>query len=129
MAAAPFFLNDPKTVLESNTLTSEPKLPRKRNPPKQTNDESDWYFHVTPQDYHRQQYYDVLDVVSNELSHRSNQKNFNLIADIERQWSRVSCPRIYSIHVCNGSRFEVADERRDFLWQNVMCDISEQWLC
>ena len=74
MAAAPFFLNDPKTVLESNTLTSKPKLPRKRNPPKQTDDESDWYFHVTPQDYHRQQYYEVLDVVSNELSHRSNQR-------------------------------------------------------
>lgn len=57
-----------KTLLESNTLTSEPKLPRKRKPPKQASNESDCYFHVTPWDYHRQQYYEVLDVVSNELS-------------------------------------------------------------
>ena len=72
-----------KVLAESKPITSKPILPRKRNPPRQTSNEADCYHHDTSQSYYRQKYYEVLDVVSHELSRRFDQKDFALVADME----------------------------------------------
>lgn len=65
-------------VKESQDLMEEPVLPRKKKIPRRTVEESDCYNHETPHKNFRQRYFEVLDVTSNEVSRRFDQKDFSL---------------------------------------------------
>jgi len=65
-------------VKESQDSTEEPVLPRKKKIPRRTVKESDCYNHETPHKNFRQRYFEVLDVTSNEVSRRFDQKDFSL---------------------------------------------------
>ena len=71
-------------VSEAQDLTEEPVLPRRRRIPRRTVEESDCYNHETPKEYFRQRYFEVLDVISNEISRRFDQDDFSLVAEIEQ---------------------------------------------
>jgi hypothetical protein len=67
-------------VSEAQDLAEESVLPRRRIP-RRTVEESD---HETPKEYFRQRYFEVLDVISNEISRRFDQGDFSLVAEIEQ---------------------------------------------
>ena len=71
-------------VKEAEILTEEPVLPRRKKIPRRTIEESDCYNNETPKEYFRKRYFEVLDVVSNEISRRFDQKDFSLVAEIEQ---------------------------------------------
>ena len=57
-----------KVVEDSNELTSPPSLPRHRCPPRRVDDSTATaHEFATPEDYFRKQYFEVLDLLINEL--------------------------------------------------------------
>ena len=50
-------------VQEASDKTDKPKLPQPKRIPKQIDDGVDDYQHITPRDYYRQQYFEVLDIL------------------------------------------------------------------
>ena len=64
-----------QVVRSSQDLTDEPVLPRKQKLPRRVNDGADPHHHTCPKDFYRQQYFEVLDGVTNELSRRFDQKD------------------------------------------------------
>ena len=64
-----------KVVEDSNELTSPPSLPRHRRPPRRVDDSTATaHEFATPEDYFRKQYFEVLDLLINELKRRFQQK-------------------------------------------------------
>ena len=71
-------------VLQSSNVTEEPTLPRKRKVPRRIDDGSTAYHHLTPRDFYRQKYFEVIDVVIEEISRRFNQTDLAIADDMER---------------------------------------------
>ena len=70
-------------VEASKELTSSPTLPRYRKPPTKPGDVSAAsHEFATPQSYFRRQYYEALDLVTNELKRRFQQKRRLLVAAV-----------------------------------------------
>ena len=64
-----------KVVEDSKDLTSPPVLPRYRQPPRKLGHEgASGHVFSTPESYFRQQYYEVIDLLSSELRRRFQQK-------------------------------------------------------
>ena len=73
-----------QVVQQSQGLTDEPVLPRKRKIPKRVNDGADPHQHLCPKDWYRQQYFEALDEVTNELSRRFDQKDIQTVVEMEK---------------------------------------------
>ena len=64
-----------QVVEDSKDLTSPPVLPRSRRPPKRIDDSAaSVHEYATPEDFYRRQYFEVLDLLINELRRRFQQK-------------------------------------------------------
>ena len=61
-------------VDKSSGLTNPPCLSRARRPPKRYDSGTAPHVYTTPKDYFRHIYFEVLDVVRNEISRRFNQE-------------------------------------------------------
>jgi len=68
----------------SKDLTDEPVLPRKRKIPWRVNDGADNHQHATPEDLHRQHYFQAWDEVTNELTRRFDQKDIKVVVEVEK---------------------------------------------
>ena len=55
-------------VIESKEVTAEPVVPRQRRLPKRIDDGTSAHTFSTPKDYFRKQYFEVMDIISSELS-------------------------------------------------------------
>ena len=71
-------------VLQAQQYTSEPVLPRYKRPPKRLDSGVSPHRFVTPQDYYRVQYFEVLDLVSEELTRRFDQASLALPKALEQ---------------------------------------------
>ena len=69
---------------EAHDITNEPVLLRKHKIPKRINDGAQCYQHETSKDYYGQKYYEVYDIVSNEIFRCFNQRDFTIIAEYEK---------------------------------------------
>ena len=63
-----------KTVEEAKELTSDPVLPRYRRPPHRIDDGEAPVLFSDPKSYFKQQYFEILDLLVNELKRRFQQK-------------------------------------------------------
>lgn len=61
------------TVKEAEAYTQEPMLPRQKSLPRRVNDGAPSHQYTSPHDYFRQQYYEVLDLMMNEINRRFDQ--------------------------------------------------------
>jgi hypothetical protein len=75
----------------SQDLTDEPVLPRKRKIPRRINDGADPHQCETPEDFHRQHYFQALDEVTNELSRRFDQQDIKTVAEVEKMLLSAAC--------------------------------------
>ena len=74
-----------KNIVDAaQTLTEVPVLPRQRKLSKLVDRGSEPHQYTTPEDFYRQQYYEVLDLVSNELSRRFDQKDLKVAIEMEK---------------------------------------------
>ena len=67
-----FYVNAEKDAKQYNI---EPVMPRYRRPPRRLDDGASPHVHKTPHDYYRRQYFEVLDLLSGELTRRFDQKS------------------------------------------------------
>ena len=65
-------------------VTEGPVLPRKRKIPRHVNDGADPHQYAIPKDHFRQQCFQVLDVVTNELSRRFDQQDLKTVVEMEK---------------------------------------------
>lgn len=70
-------------VKESQNLTEEPVLPRKRKLPRRIDDGAASHNPSTAADMYRQKYFESLDVVCEEINRRFDQKDLKVAIDIE----------------------------------------------
>ena len=70
-------------VEESKNFTEPPTLPRIRRPPRRYDSDSDSHCHQTPDDYYKQMYFEVIDVIKSEIARRFDQGSLGLQLDIE----------------------------------------------
>ena len=75
----------------SQNLTDEPVLPRKRNIPRRINDGADPHQYETPEEFHRQHYFQALDEVTSELSRRFDQQDIKIVAEVEKMLLSAAC--------------------------------------
>ena len=81
-----------RKVLEaSKDLTEEPVLPRKRKIPRRLNDGADPHHHESPEDLHRQHYFQAIDEMVNELTRRFDQQDIKIVAEIEKLLLFAAC--------------------------------------
>ena len=71
-------------VAASENLTDEPVLPRQRKLPRRIDDGASSHHPSTPSEMYRQKYFEVLDVVCDEINRRFDQKDLKVVIDIER---------------------------------------------
>ena len=69
---------------ESQELTGEPVLPRQRKLPKRLDSSSSSHQFESAKDYYRQKYFEVLDIVVNEIQRRFDQNDFCVASDMEQ---------------------------------------------
>ena len=72
-----------QTLKESQPLTEEPKLPRKRKLPKWLDSGSSAHQYQSAKDLYRHAYYEALDLISEEVIRRFEQEDLFLIKEIE----------------------------------------------
>ena len=70
-------------IADSKDLTSEPKLPRKKRIPQCIDGGSDSFHPQSPKEYFRQQYFEALDILINELQRRFKQESLSVLHEIE----------------------------------------------
>ena len=75
----------------SQNLTDEPVLPRERNIPRRINDGADPHQYETPEEFHRQHYFQALDEVTSELSKRFDQQDIKIVAEVEKMLLSAAC--------------------------------------
>ncbi|CAK6981622.1 uncharacterized protein LOC108716737, partial [Scomber scombrus] len=74
-----------KSVIEaSKDLTEGPQLPRQRRLPKRLGGGDTEHAFESPSEYYRKQYFEVLDLLNNELSCRFDQSDFGVVMDMEK---------------------------------------------
>ena len=73
-----------RVVKESEDKTKPPSLARQRKAPARLDDGVPGHCFSSPKAFHRQQYFEVLDLVCQELLRRFDQKSFSLLRDIEQ---------------------------------------------
>ena len=87
-------------IADSKDLTNEPKLPRKKRIPHRIDEGSSGYHPQTPKVYFKQQYFEALDILINELQRRFQQRSLSVLHEIED----------IIIKSCNGVVVKPSDE-------------------
>ena len=68
----------------SQNLTGEPVLPRQRKLPRRLDSGASSHEFESPEEYFRQKYFEVLDIVTNEIQRRVDQRDFCVASDLEQ---------------------------------------------
>ena len=81
-------------VSEASDYTLSPVLPRQRRVPRRIDDGTPGHIFSSPEDHYRKQYYEVMDILTEEMARRFDQAAFSLLQEMER----------LLIDSCNGTR-------------------------
>ena len=71
-------------VKEARELTEDPVLPRQRHIPRRINDGAPNHSFQSPEDFFKQQYFETLDLLVNEITQRFNQPTFSVLHEMEK---------------------------------------------
>ena len=89
-----------KSVVEASTdLTNKPALPRQKRIPRRHDQGAENHHFTTPDEYFRQQYFEVLDTMIGELAKRFSQASFSFLQEAEKA----------IIDSCNGMHVELSE--------------------
>ncbi|XP_046571823.1 zinc finger MYM-type protein 1-like [Haliotis rubra] len=96
-------------VDEAEDKTDPPRLPRYRKRPKRLDDGSNTHTFPSVEDYCRQQYFEGLDIVSEQLKRRFSQKGFETAVEIEQ----------LLLSAANGRNFQISSHIRELYKDDV----------
>lgn len=103
-----------KAVVEAaKDLTDKPALPRQKRIPRRHNQGAENYHHTTPDEYFRQQYFEVLDTLISELTRRFSQASFSFLQEAEKA----------IIDSCNGVHIELSEAFQEVCEGDVDVDL------
>ena len=68
---------------EASNYTQDPILPRQKRIPRRLDDGASNHVYSSSKEYYRQQYYQVLDVLTEEMTRRFDQPTFTLLREME----------------------------------------------
>ena len=71
-------------VNEASNYTQDPTLPRQKKVPKKIDDGAPSHKYSSPEEYYRQQYYEVLDILNEEMARQFDQATFILLQEMEQ---------------------------------------------
>ena len=100
------------TVKEAKDITDEPILPRQRRLPQRYDDGSINYNYTSPQEYYRRLYYEVFDLLVNELSRCFDQKTFDILEEFER----------LLLDSCNGTTVQPSSSFKKMYQSDISMD-------
>jgi len=66
-----------------NDYTQDPTLPEQKRIPRRLDDGASNHVYSSPKEYYRQQYYQVLDVLTEEMTRQFDQPTFTLLREME----------------------------------------------
>ena len=102
-----------QVVIESSTLTEEPKLPRNQKVPKRYDQGEPSHQYLVPKDKYRHTYFETLELAFGEVARRFEQSDLAKIKDIEK----------LLLDAANGRDIEpISDVLLDFLGSDVDCN-------
>jgi hypothetical protein len=104
-----------RVVKESESRTKAPFLARQRKVPARFDDGAPGHDFGSPKAFHRQQYFEDLDLVYQELVRRFDQKSFTLLRDIEQLLLRAA----------NGNHFVIKETISDIYANDLDLDRLE----
>ncbi|CAB4006156.1 zinc finger MYM-type 1-like [Paramuricea clavata] len=104
-----------RVVKESEGKTKAPFLARQRKVPARFDDGAPGHDFGSPKAFHRQQYFEVLDLVYPDLVRRFDQKSFTLLRDIEQLLLRAA----------NGNQFVIKETISDIYANDLDLDRLE----
>ena len=93
-------------------LTEVPTLPRQRQVPKKLEGGAPSHRFLQPDDYFRQQYFEVLDMLIGELNRRFNQDSFQILEEMER----------VLIESCNGVAIQPSENFKSLYASDLKFD-------
>lgn len=96
-------------VKESEGKTEAPSLARQRKTPARLDDGAAGHCFSSPKAFHRQQYFEVLDLLHQELLRRFDQKSFSLLRDVEQLLLRAA----------NANHFVIAETISDIYAEDL----------
>lgn len=108
-------------VHEATEYTGEPILPRVRKLPRRFDDSDLPVQYSCPEEYFRRQYYEILDIVNQEMTNRFDQATFRVLQEIEN----INI----LIRSCNGDTVTLSDGfknlySKDLKLQNLSTQLS-----
>ena len=71
-------------ISASENITDEPTLPRPRKLPCRIDDGAPSHQPMTPKDMYRQKYFEALDIVSEEIKRRFDQRDIKIVVEMEQ---------------------------------------------
>lgn len=99
-------------VEESKDLTMPPTLPRQKRFPVRIDDGAPNHHFSTPEEHFRKQYYEVHDLLMNELERRYEQESFQILRDTED----------LLIKSCNGSVIQPSERLQRLYSEDISFD-------
>ncbi len=96
-------------VQDSEGKTQSPTLPRYRKMPKRLDDGSEEHRFGTVEEYYKQAYFEVLDLLVAELSRRFSQKSFGIVGELESMF----------LDAANGKEYHIPDTVMDLYKEDV----------
>ena len=77
------FFNHVCDEARSLEVIEEPCLPRRRRIPQRLDNGEEGHFPGTVEDYYRQQYFEVLDLIVQDINNLFNCPSYNILKDVE----------------------------------------------
>ena len=97
-------------VADAENLTDEPTLPRRKKVPRRLDEGADNHQYSSPKYYFRQQYFEVLDVLINELSQRFSQPSFILF------YKKLRSSYLILVMACLPKRLKILKQFAMLMW-------------
>ena len=113
-----------RILKESENKTEAPILARQRKAAARLDDGAPGHCFSTPKAFHRQQYFEVLDLLHEELGRRFDQKGFSLLGDIEQLLLTAANTNHFAIPEAISETYaEDLDEKRLDLQLKMLPDL------
>lgn len=96
----------------ASDYTEDPVLPRQRKVPKRVDDGAPSHAFSSAEDYYRQQYFEVLDILTEEMARRFDQATLSLLQDMER----------LLVDSCNGTSITPSSQFKEIYGSDLKFD-------
>ena len=96
-------------LFQQDLEVNEPAIPRRRKAPKRYETGSEGFFHETPKELYRKEYFSVLDLVINYIKDRFQQPGYGVYKHLQELLLKAACGKDYVSELQFVTTFYVED--------------------